>query len=408
VDWFFCLLKTGPMARYLLIPFWIALLQPYLSAQPTGKAVKALERHALKAPAGLEQDLPALTDYLIRPAQNDRERAWVLYCWITHYISYDLKAPGMERGRAYQSIADILRRKQGICMDFASLFKAMAVRAGMECEIVSGYSKSPPDSKPVLDEPDHAWNAVLLDGEWGLIDATWGASARDRSGDPSRPFDAEYFLADPAEFIFTHLPADPMWQLLDCPVNPGQFKLPPDSIRVVVENNAPCFNYLDSIRQFRSLPPAEKRLREMINAFGFNPSAGNERQMGHAYFDYAVALADSAEEFRNSPAFDLDSLIAIQDKVIMFGRKASTHTSLFDWQQDLFANAMINQAVALYQQAGEWTAGTSAQKNYRSAAVLLDEAAQMLASLPETPYRSHVLEQCIEYRKIVEEELERN
>lgn len=396
------------MVRYLLIPFWIALLQPCLSAQPTGKAAKALERHALKAPAGLGQDLPALTDYLIEPAQNDREKLWVLYCWITHHISYDEQAPGMDFRRANQSPADVVRRRKGICIDYALLVKTMAERAGLECEIVAGYSKGEAAAEPSLNEPDHAWNAALLDGEWGLIDATWGASARDRSGDPSRPFDAEYFLADPTEFIFTHLPADPMWQLLDCPVNPGQFKLPADSIRVVVENNAPCFNYLDSIRQFRSLPPAEKRLREMINAFGFNPSAVNERQMGHAYFDYAVALADSAEDFRNSPAFDLDSLIAIQDKVMMFGRKASIHTSLFDWQQDLFANAMINQAVALYQQAGEWTAGTSAQKNYRSAAALLTEAELILAALPETPYRSHVLEQCIEYRKIVEEELERN
>lgn len=87
------------------------------------------------------------------------------------------------------------------------------------------------------DEPDREllesrWNAVFIKGQWRLIDPYWSYSCIDEgdyddkisvdakgkikradAGKPNRPVNEFYFLTDPKEFINTHFPDDPEWQL---------------------------------------------------------------------------------------------------------------------------------------------------------------------------------------------------
>ena len=62
--------------------------------------------------------------------------------------------------------------------------------AGLECEKISGQAKGAGyypgcfDPDNLSDGPGaHAWNAVKLDGEWFVSDATWAAGSVGRSKD---------------------------------------------------------------------------------------------------------------------------------------------------------------------------------------------------------------------------------
>lgn len=61
------------------------------------------------------------------------------------------------------------------CTCFLSVF---CREVGIQCEEVSGYSKGIghwPGHR-LADKPsDHMWNAVWVKGQWGLLDACWGA-----------------------------------------------------------------------------------------------------------------------------------------------------------------------------------------------------------------------------------------
>jgi transglutaminase/protease-like cytokinesis protein 3 len=61
---------------------------------------------------------------------------------------------------------------------------------------------------------DHAWNAVQINGQWQLLDATWGAGYADDSRHYVRSFDDFWFLTPPSQFVYTHYPDDASWQLL--------------------------------------------------------------------------------------------------------------------------------------------------------------------------------------------------
>ena len=61
-------------------------------------------------------------------------------------------------------------------------------------------------------EPNHAWNAVKIDGKWQLIDTTWG-SGYVSDGAYVKQFRETFFLPSPEQLAFSHFPQDAAWQL---------------------------------------------------------------------------------------------------------------------------------------------------------------------------------------------------
>jgi len=82
----------------------------------------------------------------------------------------------------------LLERGEGDCHEFALLFDALAERAGLESELVTGLAWSPADPRAFV---PHAWNRVRdgdadghVDGhadgdDWVVVDPTWGRIVRD-------------------------------------------------------------------------------------------------------------------------------------------------------------------------------------------------------------------------------------
>ncbi len=227
----------GPMRPHLLLACAAAgLAATLLSCAPLGhresalpgaegnRIVKALDAHVLAAPLGALTSVRALTDYLVEPARNDREKAWVLFRWITANIRYD--RAGAAGGSADVRPEAVLRRKEAVCAGYSDLFLAMAAEAGLEAVSVSGYAKG--EGYEAGDRfsgpPSHSWNAVRIDGSWRLVDCTWGAGYVDETGQYVRWFEPYYFLTPPERLIYTHFPEDPRWQLLEAPVTLARFE----------------------------------------------------------------------------------------------------------------------------------------------------------------------------------------
>jgi transglutaminase-like putative cysteine protease len=69
-------------------------------------------------------------------------------------------------------LRDVLRRREGVCQDFAHLVVACLRLSGLPARYVSGYLETqPPPGKPKLQGADasHAWASVLLP-EYGWVD----------------------------------------------------------------------------------------------------------------------------------------------------------------------------------------------------------------------------------------------
>ena len=123
--------------------------------------------HIHKMEDATATDVKKLGKYLIQPSNNEKQRFRSIYLWLIHQIDYDLKA--LKNRRINRSNDDILRRKKAICWGYATLLKALCKEANIKVEIISGYVKTDLEKAPFLKYPNHAWNAVQLEGQWYLV-----------------------------------------------------------------------------------------------------------------------------------------------------------------------------------------------------------------------------------------------
>ncbi len=195
---------------------------PQTSVSPVSDPYRAIDAHALAASPEVEGSIATLAAYLVKPAQNDREKVRAIFRWVADRIVYDVegflkKKPGDNRAEA------VLKSRLAVCEGYANLFESLCLKANIEVVKVSGYAKG---YGYVLGQrntgSNHAWNAVKLEGRWQALDTTWAAGTI-KDDKFSKRFDDFFFLPPPEEFIFTHFPRDPRWQLLTTPVAQSEY-----------------------------------------------------------------------------------------------------------------------------------------------------------------------------------------
>ena len=180
----------------------------------------AIEEHTLAAPPAVATSPASLAAYLVEPAQDEREKAYAIFRWITANIAYDT-APDA----ACSDAQVILSRRSAVCSGYAVLFQALAEAAGLKAEIIIGHSKrfGAWPSQQLEERPNHAWNAVQIAGQWELVDCSWGAGYLDEGRRFVPRFSPHYFMTAPETFAYDHLPLDSRWQLLDPPVSTDEY-----------------------------------------------------------------------------------------------------------------------------------------------------------------------------------------
>lgn len=84
-----------------------------------------------------------------------------------------------------------------------------------------GYGSSIFDeAKP--EKSNHAWNAVLINEVWYLLDATWNSGSLD-GRNFKKEYSAAYLFLEPERMIYTHFPETPGHQILPVPFSPEEF-----------------------------------------------------------------------------------------------------------------------------------------------------------------------------------------
>ncbi len=211
--WLFCKVALFLYVLLLNIPQMQAAESKYYN----------IDLYARFTPAEFEESIEMLALYLIDGAEIDEEKIRAFYIWITDNISYDTKR--YFNGRIPdQSAEEILKNRLSVCDGYANLFKKICDVAKIECIKISGFSKGYGyNPLRIPSEGNHAWNAVFFDGQWHLIDVTWGAGYIDENKNFVKRFSDYYFLTDPNVFIYTHLPDNHSWQLLLIPKSQDEF-----------------------------------------------------------------------------------------------------------------------------------------------------------------------------------------
>ena len=104
---------------------------------------------------------------LTKNAKNDKEKVQAIYNYIVKNIKYDYNKAATVAGTYIPTLDNTLSTNTGICYDYSSLFAGMLRSQNIPTKLVKGNSTNIKDY--------HAWNEVLLDGQWHIVDTTYDA-----------------------------------------------------------------------------------------------------------------------------------------------------------------------------------------------------------------------------------------
>ncbi|KAL3886745.1 hypothetical protein ACJMK2_026722 [Sinanodonta woodiana] len=199
---------------------------------PDPAVFKHIDEHALKVQSFFRRSVSELAIDLVKPAENNLERVRAFYRWITENISYDTESYFSDVTSSCDA-NDVIQTGKSVCEGYAELFSAFCREVNIPVKTIIGHAKGY-NYDPEIDitpstKTNHAWNVVLLDGDWRFMECTWGAGYLQEQKF-HKQFTEFYFLTDPGDFINRHYPCtnkgnvqDSKWQLLDEPVSMKEF-----------------------------------------------------------------------------------------------------------------------------------------------------------------------------------------
>ena len=297
------------------------------------------------------QTVDELTESLTKGIENDSLKVVRIYDWVTKNITYDnafLKKRIEGDTTLLQEPYNVVARKKAVCSGYSKLIKTMCRQVGIQAEVVFGWTK---DYRGAFDAQEHAWNVVKINGEWYVLDATWGASGSDAV--------KKYLFTPPSVFMENHYPHDPMWQLSDKPLGFDCFT----KDKKCYDDGKIVFNYRDTIaawqnkdslarmfdfgqRALRYFPNDVEAIRDMANAH-----SGEALMAYNAYFNIrqaviskkkdtetqkeAIALIDKAEAH-------LRQALELYKRLTTFARKGQTTDAHFN--RDLMEENLLRLA----------------------------------------------------------------
>lgn len=151
--------------------------------------------------------------------KTELEKVYTIYTYIAGSYKYDLNRLKLIYKREIKRelyLSEVIKKKKGVCGDFSNLFVTLCDSLDIGCFRVSGYSKTFRIFHPVnKNHYNHAWNVVRVDGKWYVLDVTFGMQHFTKKKLDKEQIDYDFLFTDPVKFGILHLPADPVFQLLN-------------------------------------------------------------------------------------------------------------------------------------------------------------------------------------------------
>lgn len=205
------------------------------------------DRIALNIPSSQTNSTADIAAWINKNFDTDNKKIRAIYIWVISNIRYSTDSIHrviLNEDRD-QLVTFALRRRKGVCENFAAIFDDICRKCGLISFAVEGYTKQ----NGSVDRASHAWDIAFVDNKWSLYDPTWDA------GQPVfQPANINYFKVSPPVFIQTHMPFDPMFQLLDYPLTYKEF----NKGNIKSNINTTYFNYADSLKEYENAVPLKK------------------------------------------------------------------------------------------------------------------------------------------------------
>lgn len=213
------------MKKYFLIAliFFFAG-KPLFGQNKTGvfldRSIDTMRLNKIAAQAAKEEKSWNKVAHLIGDScKTELEKVYTIYTYIAGFYKYDMNRLKLIYKRKIKRelyLSEVIKNKKGVCGDFSNLFVTLCDSLDIGCFRVSGYSRTFSIFHPVKKNYyNHAWNVVRVEGKWYPVDVTFGMQHFTNKKLDQDKINYSFLFSDPVKFGIIHLPADPVFQLLN-------------------------------------------------------------------------------------------------------------------------------------------------------------------------------------------------
>lgn len=197
--------------KYVLVCLLFAFSQNDYAQSPYVEVDSVMRSYKDKIKSA--DDLYKLINFIRKNFTADSVCLRASFIWITDNIDYDVKALQNDDPRAAR-IDYIVQNKKAICGGYSNLLKYFCDAFAIECRVVEGRARGAVADVNIGHmnfTTNHSWNAVFVNNQWRLIDATWAAGFVSNDEDPkkrkyAKDFQAVYYFTPPEKLILNHYP----------------------------------------------------------------------------------------------------------------------------------------------------------------------------------------------------------
>ncbi|KAL1589541.1 hypothetical protein WHR41_01482 [Cladosporium halotolerans] len=234
--------------------------------------------------------------YICRPHRSDVQRLRAIFTWTAERITWE------EEYEAQPDSRRVIQTKRGCSEEIAVLVRDMCNAVGLHCEVIRGYLKCPGEILDVqsIARPNHWWNAVIIDGEWRIMDCALASPTHPKrslySSASSQVAENWYFLARPMEICYTHVPLLPEQQHIVPAVDHETLVHLPVSGPAYFRHNVELSDYSTSNLHLENLEMAHFHLNvpEDIEVVAETESRAFERDADGDFFESGETIRKSA------------------------------------------------------------------------------------------------------------------
>ena len=249
------------MLKFLwVLPFLLCLSKNLLSEN-----FYSIDSLSIQTPSEKMRSLAGLVAYCESQTQTDLARVRFYFVWIAAHVQYDEKSTSDK-----QTPLIVFQTKKAVCSGYTRLLMQLCEQSGIAVRYVAGYGKDIHDATNIQ---NHAWNVILIDGEWHAFDVTWAANDLDKNKQvPLSPAFEDWFMPQMATFQKTHLPFDPAYQLTNQLITRDVF-FNKQTKKVVLTEGADSlqFNFTKILNDDCTLDSLERTWLSFRRAYDFMP-----------------------------------------------------------------------------------------------------------------------------------------
>ncbi len=145
--------------------------------------------------ANAKLEVIRIAQEITNDSMSAREKVKTVHDWIINNTTYDLSFAD-----ASQNIEGLIYNHTAVCAGYSKTFDYFMEVLDIPCDYITGYAKG----------ESHAWNRVMLDGQWYYIDVTWDDPVYRYNGVRKEVCRDTYFLISEAQMAQDHQ-AENIW-----------------------------------------------------------------------------------------------------------------------------------------------------------------------------------------------------